>query len=277
MANSDEVVMSLKQLPRSGNSRSWKAIFDHAAVHDHDFEKAPYHLSAVQIREACQHFERIAEKEVRVLCKLGTREARPDVFRERGLFILPVRRGKYVIVKGEGYVDVPPIVSAVQDYESDFPFDLETSRVGNSEMQHLDYAYALSLVRHFVGDDSLVLTIRGRKYASQFDFVAGGSQISVRGVRADVDAGYEGRNRVVLLKAKGGKADNTIIRQLYYPFRQWQNHTSKEVSTLFFQRTGIEYHFWHFGFGETNNYNSIQLVKSGRYRIKRRASRSEGA
>ena len=97
-------------------------------------------------------------------------------------------------------------------------------------MQHLDLAYALSLIRHFVDDDSLVLTIRGRKYTSQFDFFTGEFQVHVQSVQTKVDAGYEGVNKVVLVEAKGGNASNTIIRQLYYPYRQWQNHTKDALN-----------------------------------------------
>ncbi len=38
---------------------------------------------------------------------------------------------------------------------------LDTTEIGDSEMQHLDYAYAASLIRTFTEDPSLVLTIRG--------------------------------------------------------------------------------------------------------------------
>ena len=129
---------------------------------------------------------------MRILCKQDTREDRPKVFRERGLFLLPAKNGRYVIVKGEGYVDVPAIQSPLRTHRSEFPFELETAQVGDSEMQHLDRAYALSLVRHFVGDASLVLTIRGRKYTPRFDFVAGEFQITAESVQTEVDSGYEG-------------------------------------------------------------------------------------
>ena len=260
--------MTLDAASRSGHTPSWNAIFDRYGIHDHDFDAAPFPISAQQINVACQDFQRPSEKEVRILCKQDSRGSRPLPFRERGLFILPVANGKYVLVKGEGYVDIPPIQSPLQEYRSEFPFTLETTEIGNSEMQHLDRAYALSLIRHFANDDSLVLTIRGRKYTPTFDFVAGEFKISVDGVQTEVDAGYEGANQVVLIEAKSGTATNTIIRQLYYPFRQWQNHTTKPVSTLFFQRTrNNEYHLWHFGFDDPNDYNSIRLLKSARYRI----------
>ena len=263
--------MTSSTITEPGNSPSWDAIFEYYEIDKHDFDAAPFSISSAEIGAACQHFRRPSEKEARILCKHDSRGARPRVFQERGLFILPVRNGHYVIVKGEGYVDVPPITSPLQEYRSDFPFELETTRVGNSEMQYLDRAYALSLIRHFTGDDSLVLTIRGRKYTPQFNFVVGEFQIAVQGVQTEVDGGYEGANQVALIEAKSGNAANNIIRQLYYPFRQWQSYTEKPVSTLFFQRTGgadgDEYHLWHFGFDDRNDYNSIRLLQSGRYRI----------
>ena len=246
----------------------WDAIFRRHEIHRHDFDEGPFPISAGQIKEAVQHFTRTVEKEVRILCKQDTRESRPEVFQERGLFILPVKNGHYIIVKGEGYVDIPPIESPLQEYQSEFPFELDTSLVGNSEMQYLDRAYALSLVRHFADDDSLVLTIRGRKYTPRFDFMVGRFQISAQSVQTEVDGGYEGANQVVLIEAKSGNASNTIIRQLYYPFRQWQSHTEKSVSTLFFQRVNNnEYHIWQFGFDDLNDYNSIRLLRSARYTI----------
>ena len=263
--------MTLAPLDASGNSPSWQAIFDRYEIAAHDFDAAPFPISAAQIRRACQDFQRTSEREVRILGKQDTREARPQVFRDRGLFLLPVKNGEYVIVKGEGYVDVPGITSPLQEYRSDFPFELETTLVGNSEMQHLDRAYALSLIRHFTEDDSLVLTIRGRKYTPQFDFQVNQFPLRAQGVQTEVAGGYEGANQVVLVAIFGRNASNTIIRQLYYPFRQWQTHMTKPVSTLFFQRTGNdEYHIWHFVFDDLYDYNSIRLLRSGRYRMSRR-------
>ena len=255
---------------KTDNAPNWSNIFERYEVYKHDFDAMPFSISATQIKAACKRFTPAGPKEVRILCKQDFRAQRPLLFQERGLFILPVRNGHFVIIKGEGYVDIPPIRSPLLVYHSDFPFELETTQGGNSEMQHLDHAYALSLVRHFVGDDSLVLTIRGRKYTPAFSFVTGEFTIDTEGVQTEVDGGYEGADQVVLVEAKSGNAGNTIIRQLYYPYRQWQNHTEKPVSTLFFQRTrNDEYHFWHFGFDNLNDYNSIRLLKSARYRINR--------
>ena len=231
-------------------SHIWNAIFEMYNIGRHNFDIAPFSITTTQVIEVCQSFRLPANKTARILCKHDTRESRPQAFRERGLFILPVRNKHYVIVKGEGYVDVPSIESPLLEYRSNFPFELETTRVGNSEMQHLDRAYAQSLIRHFAEDDSLALTIRGRKYTGAFQFIAGEFEIAVEKVQTEVDAGYEGANQVVLVEAKSGNATNTIIRQLYYPFRQWQQRTRKPVATLFFQRRGNEYHIWRFGFDD---------------------------
>jgi len=136
-------------------------------------------------------------------------------------------------------------------------------------MQHLDYAYAASLIRTFMEDFSLVLTIRGRKYTPDFEFNVGRQVIKVSSVQTEVDAGYEGKDQVVLIEAKNCGATNVIIRQLYYPFRQWQEQTKKKVITLFFDKASGEdtYSIWQFEFSDSKNYNSIKLVKSGKFRI----------
>lgn len=249
------------------NSNPWEAIFKTYNILAHDFDNAPYEIDAEQIKAATARFQKTSEKEVRLLCKQDCHESRPDIFKKNGLFILPIKNGKYVIVKGEGYVDIPKIKSSTKIYESQLGFILDTSTVGNSEMQHIDFAYASSLIRTFLDDNSLVLTIRGRKYTPEFTFSVGKHQITAEGVQTEVDAGYEGRDQIVLIEAKNSKTKNTIIRQLFYPYRQWRTYTNKKIVTLFFEKQGDEYSLWHFDFEDENDYNSIRLIKSEKYKI----------
>lgn len=248
---------------------SWKKIFDDYNVLEHDFSKSPFEIKAEQIKASCQDFKSTVQKEVRILCKQDTRGSRPEIFKQNDLFLLPKKNGTYYIVKGEGYIDIPKIETEIQDYKSKLDFKLESSDVGDSEMQHLDLAYASSLVRTFMNDDSLLLTIRGRKYTPSFTFKVGEQTLNVESVQTEVDAGYEGRDKIVLIEAKNSDVSNTIIRQLYYPYRQWKQQTSKEVYLLFFDRdkNSDVYNIWQFEFKDENDYNSISLVKSGRYRI----------
>lgn len=249
------------------HDRSWQKIFDEYRIHKHNFDELPYRITAEQIKRACQDFTETGEKEVRILCKQDTRGSRPQVFKDLGLFILPVKNGEYCIIKGEGYIDIPPIDKEPLEYKSKLSFDLDTARIGDSEMQHLDYAYATSLIRTFLNDDSLVLTIRGRKYTPSFEFNVGHHRLQVNSVQTEVDAGYEGKEQVVLIEAKNRLENNVIIRQLYYPFRQWQQKTSKRVIPIFFEKNEDVFLFWQFEFEDLENYNSIRLAKRGKFKI----------
>lgn len=249
------------------HDESWQKIFDDYNIHAHNFTKSPYILTNSDIKKAVQDFKNTSEKEVRILCKQDTREDRPEVFKKDNLFLLPVKNGKYAIIQGEGYIDLPDIKDITELYTSKLDFHLDTSKIGNSEMQHLDFAYASSLIRTFIKDDSLVLTIRGRKYTPDFTFFLNKQPIEVKSVQTEVDAGYEGKDKVVLVEAKNTSAKNVIIRQLYYPYRQWQTYTDKQVLTVFFEKRKDTYSLWEFEFAVMNEYNSIRLVKSGKYKI----------
>lgn len=252
------------------NSKSWRKIFNDIGGNEHDFNVSPLKVSAKQIKISCQNFTKTTEKEVRILCKQDTRESRPDVFVERGLFLLPERNGFYLIIKGEGYFDIPSITGSVIQYDSKLDFELETSKIGDSEMQHLDFAYASSLIRTFMDDKTLVLTIRGRKYTPPFKFNVGKHSINVASVQTEVDAGYEGKDKIVLIEAKNGSTKNTIIRQLYYPFKQWQSVTNKKIFTLFFEKSNTEenvFAIWKYEFSDPNDYNSVNLIDAKKYKI----------
>lgn len=245
----------------------WAKIFMKYKIHKHNFDKEPFVISAQQIKNATMDFTTTGEREVRILCKQDTRESRPRVFIDNGLFLLPIKNGVYAIVKGEGYIDIPVINKKTKIYKSKLDFKLDTSIVGNSEMQHIDFAYASSLIRSFMDDQSLVLTIRGRKYTPEFSFFVGKQRITTKSVQTEVDAGYKGRQQVVLVEVKNASITNTIIRQLYYPFRQWQEHTSKKVIPLFFERNRNKYYIWQFEFKDIEDYNSINLVRADKFKI----------
>lgn len=261
--------MSKNKLSKKDNS--WNKIFEYFHISEHDFYEEPFHLTAEQIKEACNSLPAKAIKEPRILCKQDTRESRPLIFQNNDLFILPKTNGEYYILKGDGYIDIPDITTPIKDYHKKLDFELKSSAVGDSEMQFLDFAYANSLIRTFMNDSTLVLTIRGRKFTPKFEFNVGDFHLEAESVQTEVDAGYEGKESIVLIEAKNNSAKNTIIRQLYYPYRQWKINTQKDVHTIFFEKRIINnepiYYIWQYHFTDDNNYNSIELVKSDRFRI----------
>jgi hypothetical protein len=104
-------------------------------------------------------------------------------------------------------------------------------------------------------------------FLTQSSFKVGNQHLIAESVQTEVDAGYEGKEQVALIEAKNSKTDNVIIRQLFYPFRQWQQHTKKKVKTLFFEKRNNLYSLWQFEFSDVDDYNSIQLTKSSSYEI----------
>lgn len=250
-----------------GKNTSWNKIVNDYKILNHDFNHSPFIVTAEMIKSSCQDFETTSQKEVRLLCKQDSREHRPKVFVKNNLFLLPIKNGTYAIVKGEGYFDIPEIKSTEISYKSKLGFELLSSKVGNSEMQHLDFAYASSLIRTFMNDESLVLTIRGRKYTPPFSFSINGQKVDVQGVQTEVDAGYEGIDKIVLVEAKNSKTNNTIIRQLYYPYRKWKTETQKDVFLLFFEKRANYFYIWEYSFKDDDDYNSIYLIKSNKYLI----------
>lgn len=255
------------------SSKSWNKIFEDYNILKHDFSKEPFHISAEMIKKSVHEFTNTTEKEVRILCKIDHRKQLPEVMINNGLFILPVKNGHYIIVKGEGFIDIPEITSTPLEYTPKLSFEPDSSKIGNSEMQHLDYCFAISLVKTFSEDETLVLTIRGRKYTPKFSYKIGEQIINVESVQTEVDAGYEGENKIVLIEAKNSKTKDINIRQLFYPYKQWSVHTGKKVSLLFFEKRGKLYNFWEYEFDNPNDFNSIKLVKSKKYTINKISSK----
>ncbi len=244
----------------------WNAIFEKYNILKHDFNTKPYLISTEQINYETAHFRKSNNKNNSFLYKQYCREDRPNIFKKNNLFLLPVGKKQYALLKGEGYFDIPAITNPSLTHESILNFPLETY-LNKDNMQHLDFAYASSLIRTFMDDDTLVLTIRGRKYTPEFTFKVGEQQLTVKGVQTEIDAGYEGKNQLVLIEAKNSHTNNVIIRQLFYPFRQWSHYLNKKVVTLFFEKRDDFYYIWLFEFTDKNNYNSIKLIKSKKFKI----------
>jgi hypothetical protein len=249
----------------------WLNIFNFYDINSHDFELEPYYITAKDIKVACQDFKNTAEKEVRILCSQTQRKDKPQVFNEKGLFLLPIKNGKYAIIKGKGYMDIPEINSEPILFKPKFKFRLFSNEVGNSEMQHLDYAHASGMVEHFCDVGQLFLTIRGRKYTPEFSFKVNKFEITQRSVQTEVDAGYEGKNHIILIEGKNVGVNDLIIRQLYYPYRKWSEdlpiNGKKTVLPVFFEKRGFEYMFWMYEFTDDLDYNSNRLIKSEKYII----------
>ncbi len=55
------------------------------------------------------------------------------------------------------------------------------------------------------------------------------------------------------------------MQQCHYQYRQWQTHSQKKVSLIFFEKRQSEFYLWQYHFEDMYNYSSIKLLKSAKY------------
>ena len=249
----------------------WGEVYSNTPFSNWNFEEGPLLIQDSEILNAVAHLSDedipAKSKEIRKQCGMNDRDQRPEIFKQKNLFLLPYTNNSRIIFRGEGYIDIPKLDdNSIIEFEINPKFELEASSIGNSEMQHLDYAFAVGIVQDFVNVESIYLTIRGRKYAS-FDYKVMGTPMTAKGVQTEVDAGYEGESEILLFEAKNTSVTNEIIRQLFFPKRKWEEDTTKKVRSFFSQYNSDEHSisFFEYGFMDALEYTSLELVKSGKY------------
>ncbi|HZI32443.1 MAG TPA: hypothetical protein VFF11_08875, partial [Candidatus Binatia bacterium] len=181
--------------------------------------------------------ESVTGNELRLMAKMDSSTDVPAALRRHGYFILPVKNGEYVLVRGNGFHALENLPDPPTVFRPQLDFDLMTLSVGNSEMQHLDYCFNVGLFEHFAEVMGLRQTIRGRKRMPAIEFSIGrlGPILVKAGVQVEVDSGCEGRNDVVLVEAKSERPPDFIVRQLFYPYRKWRREIpQKRIRPWFF-------------------------------------------
>ncbi|MDO8544748.1 MAG: AAA-associated domain-containing protein [Opitutaceae bacterium] len=212
--------------------------------------------------------------ELRLMAKVDSSAELPDALRRHGYFILPVKNGEYLLVRGDGFHVLEALPEPPTIFRPELDFELTTLSIGNSESQHLDYSYHVGLIEHFAGVAGLRQTIRGRKRMPTIEFHVGtiGPIRSEAGVQVEVDLGCEGRDEIILIEAKVGQPRDFIIRQLYYPYRKWRMEIpGKRIRPWFFcslEMAGRRlYRFWEYEISNETQYCSLHLKRDESFLI----------
>lgn len=211
-------------------------------------------------------------QEPRLMTKFDARGARPERLRQHDLFVLPETNGSYLLLREDGYCDLPsPKTAEIEDFEARFPFPLVSLRDATSEMSQLDRLFQCGLIQEVVGADKIFATIRGRRFAPHFDYRVGKlGQFSARGIQYEVDQGYETRHEIILFEAKNTTPNNFLIRQLYFPYRVYLNRFGKRVRTFFFNYNAMSgvHSFYEYEFKDPTQYLSLEVVKCHHLRVR---------
>ena len=223
-----------------------------------------------------QDIKDFAVREPRLMAKIDHRENLPPVFAENQLSILPTKRGEYVIGKFEMFADFEHDDTDPEEFPlPDFITSITPESI-TSEAVALSAAFSAGIIQDFVDDPEILPTINGRGGSGEFDFVinrhAGSTtptpyEISVTGAQVEIDAGYEGLSGLFLIEAKLNLFENFVIRQLYYPFRTWEQKTEKTVKTIFLTYSNgifsLAMYEWH----DKGNYSAGVLTKTKNYTL----------
>jgi len=251
-------------------SEIWSQIVNETGLTHHNFSNGPFYVPHKQIKQIVSTIDAPNnKKEIRILGYQATRESRPQYFSDNNLFLMPASNKEWVVIQGEGYIDIPEINSDAIPVKTKLDFKIESFSVGISEMQYLDFAFVHGITQQFLEDESIELTVRGRKRTPHFNYFVNGVEVKCEGVQTEVDAGYEGKNSLTLIEAKSSKIKNEIIRQLYFPFRKWLMDIKKPIRNVFFQfeENSKTLSFWEYGFEDYLKYDSIYLIKSEKYKL----------
>lgn len=249
-------------MSKSKNDLAWEQLFDKHKIISETTRNGSFEISSSSINEF---------REARLMTKFDFKSQLPTLFSENNLSILPISRGNYVISTFETFEEFD--TNDVDITRIEFPSFIESIDYNNisSESTALNCAFVSGIIEDFVEDEELKPTVNGRMSSGNFNFSittkTSPLNITVDRSQLEIDGGYESINYLSLIEAKNSISKDFLIRQLYYPFRLWENKISKPIKNLFLTYTNGIFHFREYVFSNTNQYNSIQLVKQKKYII----------
>ncbi|MFW6017171.1 MAG: type II restriction enzyme [bacterium] len=248
----------------------WEKIFDDYPVFSDIKSKGYFSITSDEINS-------YKGARARLLTKFDYTDSLPYIFQDNSLNILPVTRGTYVISTFKAYHKLR-IDNQIKPVKYKIPDWIQTIDYNNltSEAKALNCAYVSGMIKDVAEEVELKFTINGRMSSSTFNFFINNSidsnkklQFKNRNSQCQIDGGYEGLNRVLLIEAKNSISKDFIIRQLYYPYRLWNNNLQgfKEIVPVFFIYSSGVFHFLIYKFTDLLDYNSLELIMQKSYII----------
>ncbi len=247
----------------------WEEIFNDYHIIDEIQKNGYFMITADEIRYY---------KEPRLMTKFDFSSQLPNIFKNNNLGILPIDNGEYIIGKYDLFKDISKTkYENIEPKKMQFPSYIETIDPDNiySESNALNVALLSGMIEDAIGEE-VAETIQGKMRATGFSFeingVNGKTRISVNRPAMEIDGGYEGKTKVILIEAKNYLPKDFVIRQLYFPYRHWFDKLSKKLIPIFFAYDNGIYTFFIYNFADIYNYNSLELKEIKRYIINNKNS-----
>ena len=246
-------------------NEAWIKLFEKYDIPNKIKTDGAFFITANQIKEF---------KEPRLMAKWDSSENLPSIFKKHNVNILPISRSEYVLSDFKLYEPIPELGEHVTEMQKVEIPEYETIDIGNisSESNAINVLMLSKILDHFLNEDDNVVTFNGRMGTGVFSFRVDNLRgepikVDVRNAQCEIDGGMENNNSIVILEAKNVVHPDFHVRQLYYPYRLWDNKVNKNIRLVFSIYSNQIYRLFEYRFEDKMNYSSIRLVQSKNYSL----------
>ena len=200
--------------------------------------------------------------EPRLLAYHTSSKSRPTIFKQHGLYLLPIENGTYIIQKNNIYMDL--------NYSGPEPMCIKKDdsslvlKIGDSETSLIDnirYSGIFELPE-ILGEPITHGPLMNGRHRLSTTMTLCGVVREIRGVQYETDSCYETKHKIIIIEAKSApkEIDSFNIRQLYYPYRAIRDKfgDKKEIICAFIHKLGENIHIWLFEFVNPTEFLSIR-------------------
>lgn len=244
------------------NDWGWLRIL--AAGYDAELERRGYFY--IGARE----LEQLSGRQPRLMAKHDFSTSRPWIFQRLRLGIVPVSRSEYLVGRFNLYERFPETQRGeVRTLELPAGLDTLSLEGVSSEAVALNGASASGMLEDFLGCAPLQATVAGRMSTRGIEVRLPdlGVDVAVDRAQMEIDGGFESLEHLVLVEAKNHLSEDFNIRQLYFPYRRFQQRLAKDVVPVYLVYSNGIFHLYRYEFRDPADFRSIALVDSARYAL----------
>jgi len=238
----------------------WDHILDYVKYNGED----NFVITAEQIKTCGKSWAGVANQfEPRLLCYQTSEQARPCVFKTKGIYIFPIKNGSYILTKSNIYMSL--------NYTENEPVLIVRDKtsvmlsIGGSETSLIDnLRYSGVFERpEILGQQITHGPLLNGRHRITLEMKLGGKLIPVSGVQYETDSCFESAGKILIIEGKSSvkPIGSFNIRQLYFPYREALriSEGKKTIVCLFIHELDGLVRIWKYSFNEPDSLDSIIL------------------
>jgi len=191
--------------------------------------------------------------EPRLLAYQTSSDSRPNIFKEKGICIFPIKNGTYILTKNNIYTTLK------YDEKEPILIKRDTSSVmlniGDSETSLIDNLRYSGVFDEILGEKITHGPLLNGRHRISIDMKIGDSDICVKGVQYETDSCFESAGKILIVEGKSSnkQIDSFNTRQLYFPYREaLKVSKGKEIICVFIHELNGFIRIWKYTFADSN-------------------------